>query len=183
MDTVWKIFCEELKLANEVHNLQIHSFVLMSNHFHLIASTPEANISQAMHQFMRKTSKALTSAGNRINQTYAGRHYKCILQQHSFYMNAYKYNYRNPVSAGICHKVENYPYSTLPMVLGLRAHEFPVVEDTLIADDKDGILKWLNTAPDPEKLEAVKLGLRRQFFTAKRSVKNGLLLIGDQERL
>lgn len=51
MDKVWKIFCEELTRSHDVHNLQIHSFVLMSNHFHLIASTPEANISQAMHQF------------------------------------------------------------------------------------------------------------------------------------
>lgn len=183
MDTVWKIFCEELKLANEVHNLQIHSFVLMSNHFHLIASTPNANISQAMHQFMRRTSKSLTRVGNRINQTYAGRHYKCILQQYSYYMNAYKYNYRNPVAAGVCHNVEDYPYSTLPMVLGLRPHDFPIVDDILMAENRDGILKWLNTAPDPEKLEAVKLGLRRQFFNAKRSVKSGLQLIEDYERL
>lgn len=183
MDSVWKIFCEELTLANETFNLQVHSFVLMSNHFHLIASTPQANVSKAMHQFMRRTSKSLTRLGNRLNQTYAGRHYKCILQQHSHFMNAYKYNYRNPVAAGICSNVEDYPYSSLPMVLGLRPFNFPVVADTLLVEDPEGILKWLNTTPDPEKLEAVKFGLRRQVFAAKKLKKSGLPVISDHERL
>ncbi len=48
MEEVWIIFCEELAETIQKHNLQVHSFVLMSNHFHLIASTPDANISQCI---------------------------------------------------------------------------------------------------------------------------------------
>lgn len=43
MPVVWEIFCEELTRKCGKHNLQVHAFVVMSNHFHLIASTPEAN--------------------------------------------------------------------------------------------------------------------------------------------
>lgn len=167
IDRVWNVFCEELSEVNRIHALQIHSFVLMNNHFHLIASTPNANISKAMHQFMQFSSKRLTRAGNRINQTYAGRHYKCILSDHRYFMNAYKYNYRNPVQAKICNAVEEYPFSTLSMKLGLIKETLPLVEDPLLNEDVAGILKWLNTSPDPEKLEAVKWGLRRQYFKSK----------------
>lgn len=167
MEKVWDVFCDELTTVNETHSLQIHSFVLMSNHFHLIASTPEANISKAMHQLMNFSSRRLTRAGNRINQTFAGRHYKCILNDHRYFMNAYKYNYRNPVHAKICESVEEYPYSSLSMKLGCSKIKLPLLEDSLLTEDPVGILKWLNTAPDPEKLEAVQWGLRRQYFKSK----------------
>lgn len=169
MNRVWDIFCEELTYVHKIHNLNIHSFVLMSNHFHLIASTPEANISQAMQQFMHRSSRALTKEGNRINQTFAGRHYKCILNSESYYLSAYKYNYRNPVTAGICTFVEDYPYSTLQMNLGLSDQKIPLVFDTLLNEDPRGILQWLNTIPDPEKLEAVQWGLKRPYFKSKKS--------------
>jgi len=102
-------------------DLQIYMFVLMSNHFHLIASTPESNISQCMHYFIKNVSVRLAKAGNRINETFARRHYKTILQSRSNYLNAYKYNYQNPVVAGIVSKVEDYRYSTLCGLLGRKS--------------------------------------------------------------
>ncbi len=65
MDTVWNIFSEELYLTNKYYNLQINAFVLMNNHFHLIATTPDANISQCMQYFMKNVSLRLSRAGNR----------------------------------------------------------------------------------------------------------------------
>lgn len=167
MDTVWQIYCEELSQVSKDKKLLIHSFLLMSNHFHLIASTPEENISQCMHQLMTRSSRRLTQAGNRINQSYSGRHYKCILHRHSHFLNAYKYNYRNPVAANICHRVEEYPYSTLSGILGIKKVEIPIVEDSTYNSDPMGTLQWLNTAPTAEKLEAVRYGLKRQYFKAK----------------
>lgn len=168
MDRVWEIFCQELNRTNLEYNLIIHSFVLMSNHFHLIASTPHANISQCMHQFMMNTSRLLTREGNRINETFAGRHYKCILHDYKYFLNAYKYNYRNPVSAGICDFVEDYKYSSLNVLLGNSPPILNLMEDITLKSDPVGTLKWLNTAPDPKKLEGVRYALKRQYFTTKK---------------
>lgn len=165
---VWKIFCEELTRTSQEKNLRIHSFVLMSNHFHLIASTPEANISQCMHQFMTRSSRKLTRSGNRINETYAGRHYKCILQHPNYYLNAYKYNYRNPVSAGVCVRVEEYPFSTLSGKLSLSKLLVPLCEDTTLKSDPKGTLEWLNTAPSLEREEAIRFGMKHQYFKSKK---------------
>lgn len=168
MDEVWEIFCRTLAETQKKHDLLIHSFVLMSNHYHLIATTPYANIDKCMHHFMYWTSKRLTTRGNRINQTYAGRHYKTILQHHSYYLNAYKYNYRNPIAAGICKNVEDYKYSTITHHLRKTPLAFDLSEDTTFDFDPVGTLKWLNTTPSPEKLEAVRYGLKRQYFRSKK---------------
>jgi putative transposase len=183
MPQVWRIFCEELNKTALDHKLLIHSFVLMNNHFHLIASTPEANISQCMQQFMVRSSRRLTRAGNRINETFAGRHFKCILNHPNYYLNAYKYNYRNPVDAGICERAEQYPFSSLQFVLGLSPRLFPMAEDTTFISDPYGTLEWLKKAPEARRLEGFRFGIKHAYFKSKKCSKTDEFLIKDSETL
>lgn len=183
MNRVWNIFCEELTNTVEKHNLKVHSFVLMTNHFHLIATTPHANISQCMYHFMKNSSHRLTEAGNRINQTYAGRYYKCVLQSHTYYLNAYKYNYRNPVEAGICRAVQDYEFSTLPSVMGLAKSIIPIAPDLTFECDPKGTLEWLNRAPEKMQIEAARYGFTRQFFISKKCPKTRRPILGKYDTL
>lgn len=181
MDVVWEIFCEELTNTSKQHNLIIHSFVLMSSHYHLLGSTPEANVSDCMQYFNYRTSRRLTREGNRINQTFGGRYYKCILPTTNSFRRVYKYNYRNPVTANICNLVEEYPYSTLQFSLNKVPPKIPM-SDIIFSPDAD-FLKWLNTAPDPKKLEALQFGLKRQFFQSKKDPMTKKLLIADDDTM
>lgn len=181
MDVVWEIFSQELILVNLLHKLQIHSFVLMSNHFHLIASTPNANINKCMHLFMGNVSRRLTAEGNRINQTFSGRYFKTILDHQSYFMNAYKYNYRNPVHAGLTTKVEDYTYSSLHGLLGKTHLQFPVREDVTLFSNVNRTLEWLNTEPNPNKLEAVRYALKRPFFRPKKQPLTNAVILSELE--
>lgn len=183
MDQVWEIFEEELYLTHRYYNLQIHLFVLMSNHFHLIASTPDSNISQCMYGFMKNTSLRLTRAGNRINQTFAGRHFKTILQTHNYFLNAYKYNYQNPCVAKISKRVEDYKYSTLAGLLGRTKLLIPMVEDTTLFSSLDETLSWLNRPSEPEKREAVRWALKRQYFRPLRCKNTRRSLLSENDVL
>lgn len=183
MDFVWSIFCQELNRTSCDHQLLVHSFVLMSNHFHLIASTPLANISDCMQQFMTRTSRHLTRSGNRINETYAGRHYKSILIGSQAFECAYKYNYRNPVAAGICKQVQEYRYSSLFNLLNPVQQSFPISEDLLLLSEPRQTMQWLNTPPEPEKLEAVRFALKRKYFKLRGSRNGRKPLFDEGERL
>ncbi len=183
MEDVWRIFSEELTRTIKEHNLVVHSFVLMSNHFHLIASTPDSNISVCMQQFMQRTSRRLTRKGNRINQTWAGRHYKCIMQSTRYFLNAYKYNYRNPVAARMAKEVETYPFSSLQFVIGKMKPTFPLASDETYRSDPSGTLSWLNTEPDPEKAEAFRCGTHRQYFKSKLCKNTRRPILGPDDSL
>lgn len=176
MDTVWNIFCEELYLASVMHNLQIHSFVLMSNHYHLLASTPDKNISKCMMQFSSMVSRRLTKLGNRLNHTFVGRYFRTILHQPNYYLNTYKYNYRNPVTAGICKRVQDYPYSTLNAKLGGSKLLCPILYDDTLFSNVEDALDWLNTNPGLNKTNAVRHALTKQFFSPSQNVKSKLFL-------
>ncbi len=133
--------------------------------------------------FMTKSSKSLTKAGNRINQTFAGRHFKCVLNEHNYFMNAYKYNYRNPVTAGICERVEDYPFSTLHMKLKLSPIKIPYIEDALLTEDRAGILEWLNIAPDAEKLKAARAGFKSAYFISRNHRDSAKPILGPNDLL
>jgi len=167
MDLVWDVFCEELYMTNLLYDLQIHSFVLMSNHYHLIASTPDANISKCMQYFSRSVSLRLTTMGNRINQTFAGRYFKSILHQPNHYLNTYKYCYRNPVTAKICDKVQDYPYSSLNGKLGGSRLGLHILNDDTLFPNTDECLRWLNTSLETTHLEAIRCAVKRKYFTLR----------------
>jgi putative transposase len=181
MDQVWEIMGHQLYFVHHAFEAKIYSFTLMSNHWHLMLRTPRANLSEIMQHFMRETSRALTRAGNRINQTYGGRHYRTIINKDHYFNHAYKYGYRNPVEAGIVSRVEEYKYSTLYGLLGQSHLIIPVEEDLTLFNNIDGTVNWLNKKPEPKNWEAVKQALRRPTFklAADKSTKKENLLEFD----
>jgi len=168
MTDVWKIFCDQLYFIHYAYDVQIHAFVLMANHFHLIISTPQANISAAMKWFMQETSRHLAGTGGRINLTYGDRYFKCIMESHHYYLNAYKYLYHNPIKAGICTNILDYPFSSLQGLLGKDPMHFPVIEDTTLFSGVDSTIEWLNQKPLEQNWDAVRTALRKRIFRLPR---------------
>ena len=57
LDTLWPIFVESLNYIVREMNIRIYSFVLMNNHYHMLISTPELGLSNAMNYFQREVAK------------------------------------------------------------------------------------------------------------------------------
>jgi putative transposase len=168
METVWEIMNRELRFLSYAYDVKIHSFVLMSNHFHMLASTPQANLSESMWNFMGQTSRNLTFAGNRINQTYGQRYFRSVIKSQHYFRHAYKYVYANPVKAGFVSKAEDYQFSSLRGLLGFEKLEIPLAEDTLLFEDVEKTLEWLNSRVADEDWSLIRKALqKKQFRLAK----------------
>jgi putative transposase len=158
MDTVWNVMSDYLYLLHHGFGTQIHAFVLITS--------PAGNMSQALLYFMRETSKEISRLSGRINQTYGNRNHSTLLSDPMYFINSYKYIYQNPIRAGICERVEEYPYSTLPGLLGLRPLAIPVAYDTLLFEpaDLEESLLWLNRKPKDEHIDEIRRALRKPEF-------------------
>jgi len=168
LNEVWGIMEDYLHFIVHSYGVKIHGFVLMNNHFHLLISAPQNNLSEAMNYFMRETSRALSREVGRINQTYGNRYYRSLIKSHHYYLHAYKYLYRNPVEAGLIQKPELYPYSTLPGLLGLQPLRIPLTEDPTLFDSIESTLEWLNLQPDEKDRESIRQALKRGVFEIPR---------------
>lgn len=161
----WNIFTDYLAFINRGFNVKIHSFVMMTNHFHLLASFPSRNLPAAMNYFMRETSRCISSDSNRINQVYGAPHFKCLIHNYHYYLHAYKYVYRNPVEAGLCKRVEDYAFSSLSGLVGLSTLQFPVENDLILFPDFEPTIKWLNEGYKKNYKDWIGRALRHSEFT------------------
>lgn len=180
LETVWSIMEDFLFLLVAGFGVRIHSFILMSNHFHLLITAPNGNLSSAMLYFMRETSKEITRLSGRINQTYGSRNHKTRITNYHHFMNTYKYIYQNPIRAKLCTNAEDYPFSTLNGLCRGSKLTIPVDEDLLFNPLFDeGLLTWLNTPIEERDLRDMRLALKHseiQFLADKNTgVKSRLI--------
>lgn len=167
---VWEVFEEQLWFLHHAFGVRIHAFVLMSNHFHLLMSDPQMQLSPSLRWLMTETSREVGRRSQRINHLYGQRNYQCQIPNHHYFMHAYKYVYRNPVQAGIVDRVEEYPFSTLYSVVNHTKLNIPL-SDLLISEDKVGILDWLNFDPKPKDWQLVQSALKKGEFSLSRERK------------
>jgi len=101
-------FLQTLKESLNTYNVILYSYVLMSNHFHLLLETPLANLSEFMRQFNITYTSYYNRKYNRVGHLYQGR-YKSILVQKDNYLHILsRYIHLNPVRVV---KMENVPLS------------------------------------------------------------------------
>jgi len=160
---VWDIMIYHLRQEVEDHKLAIHAFVLMSNHFHLLCHTPKGNLDQIMHRFLRSTSMHINSKRNSINHLWGGRYKWSLIESQNHYYQVYRYVYQNPVRAGLCKKVEDYPYSTLKTQT-LPLHSFI----PMAFGGNEGELHWLNRPFEDKYNQLIKMGLKKYKFSVSK---------------
>lgn len=162
MEIVWPVMSDYLHFIHHAYGVKILAFVLMNNHFHMMAKFPRGNMPEAMQYFMRETSRAIAYASKRTNHIYGNRYFRSRISSDHYLDHVYKYVYRNPVEAGLTKTVHEYRYSTLKGLLGFEAAPIPVIEDSyLFGGNTARTLAWLNTAPSAENRMAMKKALRR----------------------
>lgn len=167
LGTVWPIMENYLHFLTKAYETKIHSFVLMPNHFHLLAQSPQSNLSEGMNYFMRETSRQIGRDSGRINQIYGARFHRSLITTEKYFNQVYKYVYRNPVRAEICTQVQDYPYSTLAGLVGLRKLHIPLEPDNLLFSGEDvneKTILWLNRNPDPNLEKEIQLALRKPEY-------------------
>jgi putative transposase len=171
---VWQIALESLEYAYEKEKVDLISFVLMNNHYHMMLKTPEQNLDRFMYFFNKQLSLELRMATKRINKIFGGRYKWCLIRNLSYFSNCYRYVYQNPLRAKMVKSCESYPYSTLHYITNKK--EFPIpIHDQFWFKDRLG-LSWLNKEVKKSELEAIRRGLYNRELTKLKDEKSRRLL-------
>jgi len=90
-------FLERLRSALEIFSVRVHTYVLMSNHFHLIVETPKANLSEFMRQFNISYTGYYNRQHRRLGHLYQGRFKAIVVDQDSYLLELSRYVHLNPI--------------------------------------------------------------------------------------
>ena len=103
------------------HQVAIHGYVLMSNHFHLLA-TPETaeGIPQMMQAVGRRYVRNFNLRQQRTGTLWEGRYRSTLIQAERYLLACMVYMDLNPVRAGMVMDPADYPWSSYAHYVGRR---------------------------------------------------------------
>ncbi len=93
--------------------MAIHAYVLMSNHFHLLATPDTADgIPQMMQSVGRRYVRYFNRSQGRTGTLWEGRYRSTLIQAERYLLACMAYIDLNPVRAGIAETAGDYPWSS-----------------------------------------------------------------------
>ncbi len=169
LEFIWKTISGEIYLQHLKYELRVHAFVLMPNHFHLLATSPERSIDLVMKEIQGSTTRIVNTRHRRHGHLFCGRYYWSLIDSPLYFANVLKYVVRNPVKAALCESVAEFPFSTYAGLVGnchLPFALFPPGRnlDLLLPAEASQRDHWLNTPHGAEVNEVIRKGLRRKQF-------------------
>jgi putative transposase len=102
--------------------VSIHAYVLMDNHFHLLATPQTADgLPQMMQAVGRRYVRYFNDSQKRSGTLWEGRYKSTLIQTERYLLACMAYIDLNPVRAGMVAQARDYPWSSHAHYIGLRS--------------------------------------------------------------
>ena len=111
-------FIEYLEKAVERFLLNVHSFCLMNNHFHILIETQQPNLSQALQWITVSYAGYFNRKYHRIGHLFHGRFKSILVDADEYLKQLSRYIHLNPVRAGLVNQPDGYQWSSYPIYVG-----------------------------------------------------------------
>lgn len=112
---------ELLQVHSKQFGVAIHAYVLMGNHFHLLATpTTDKGVPQMMQAVGRAYVRWFNVRHGRTGTMWEGRYRSTLIQAERYLLACMVYIELNPVRAGMLQDPAEYPWSSLGHYLGRR---------------------------------------------------------------
>ena len=173
------VFLEKLRGSLANYQVDCHAYVLMSNHFHLLVSTPKGNLSEFMRHFNISYTAHFNHRHRRVGHLYQGRYKAILVDQDSYLLELSRYVHLNPVrlksyhGSGVGERIrylERYRWSSLAGYIK-AANKQPWVQYEMVLGQIGGSRK--------KYAEFVSAGIERGYDTPWDNVA-GQVVLGQE---
>jgi len=117
-DTDREIFLGVLGSVVERFGWRIHAYCLMGNHYHLLAETPQPNLSRGMRWLNGVYTQRFNRRHERVGHVFQGRFKAILVERDSYLLELARYIVLNPVRAGLANAAEGWRWSSYRATAG-----------------------------------------------------------------
>ena len=124
-----KVFLDALADSCEIYHIKLISYVLMSNHFHLLVQTLQANLSEFMRHFLVSYTVRFNRRNGRSGHVFQGRFKSLLVDEDEYLLPLSRYIHLNPIRISQfknaeftkkCEYLKKYSWSSFPGYCDLR---------------------------------------------------------------
>lgn len=113
-----ELFLSVLGEVCQRFNWHCHAYCLMSNHYHLLIETPDANLAQGMRQLNGVYTQRFNQARKRVGHVFQGRYKSILVEKDSYLLELSRYIVLNPVRARMVRAAQDWPWSSYRATAG-----------------------------------------------------------------
>ncbi len=112
-DADYRFYLEKLQLACVAHGCDVHAYVLMTNHVHLLVTPHEQqSLSKAMQMLGRYYVQYYNYCYQRTGTLWEGRYKATLIDSETYLLTCMRYIELNPVRADMVSHPSEYPWSS-----------------------------------------------------------------------
>src|ERR687896_743251 len=89
----------------------MHAFCLMTTHYHLVVETSREGLSNGLQKLNGRYAADFNRRHGRFGHLFAERFTARVIESEEYLFEACAYVMQNPVRAGLCDRVEDWPWS------------------------------------------------------------------------
>jgi len=108
----YEFFLELLLKLSKDYDVIIHTYVLMTNHYHILLETKQNNLSKAIQFLNDKYAKYYNKKYKRVGHLWQGRYKSYALYDDAHFWIVAKYIERNPIKANMVNDINQYNYQS-----------------------------------------------------------------------
>ena len=149
-------------------NWVCHAWCQMSNHYHLLIETPEANLAEGMRLLNGAYTQRFNRTHGRSGHVFQGRYKAILVERDSYLLELARYVVLNPLRAGMVKRLETWPWSSYLATCGQAAAPEWLQTDWILAQfgrqRASTIRKYVQFVHEGARLPSVWTLLQGQIY-------------------
>ncbi|MCD6150100.1 MAG: transposase [Deltaproteobacteria bacterium] len=172
----YQFYLEKLQDGCEKYSCDIHAYVLMTNHVHLLLTPHTENaIGKLMQYIGRYYVQYFNYQYRRTGTLWEGRYKATLIDSEQYLLKCYRYIELNPVRAGMVDHPGNYPWSSFGCNAMGKSDDVVVPHDLYLHLGKDSL------AVQEAYLELFEHELCEKILSEIRQATNRAWLLGSDQ--
>jgi REP element-mobilizing transposase RayT len=149
-------------------NWVCHAWCQMTNHYHILIETPEANLAQGMRQLNGVYTQYFNRAHDRVGHVFQGRYKAILVEKDSYLLELARYVVLNPLRAKMVRRLDAWPWSSYLATCGQASSPAWLQADWILGQfgqrRSSAIAKYVAFVHEGARLPSVWTQLQGQIF-------------------
>ncbi|HUX89570.1 MAG TPA: transposase [Gallionellaceae bacterium] len=180
-----EIWLEVFGEVCERFNWVCHAWCQMTNHYHILIETPEANLVKGMRHLNGVYTQRFNRAHSRVGHVFQGRYKAILVERDSYLLELARYVVLNPLRASMIKRLESWPWSSYLATCGQTNCPAWLQTDWILAQfgqrRSSAIVKYVEFVHEGARLPSIWAQLQGQIYLGSESFIHNMQALIEQK--